>query len=222
MMRGQGKACLGGHSRSSWTAPLAVAFGVFAVTASAPVQAQDAPAKASFIFNGAQVRIARENAQAAEFAASFTATDDSCGAACIAPLNVAPGVATLDEPQVLRFMMDEIANNAGLMVDARSVEDRARGFIPGSVSLPHSTVDPKGRFWHEIVKALGATSQGGVIEYSNARALLVYDTGPSTDDAGQLVRNLLAVGYPAEKIKYYRGGMQVWSVLGFNIEKGQS
>jgi hypothetical protein len=30
---------------------------------------------------------------------------------------------------------------------------------------------------------------------------------------------LLKFGYPAEKIKWFRGGMQTWEVLGFNTVK---
>jgi len=207
---------------SRQTAIIAAAVGFFAVTQGAPLQAQETQAKVSFLFNGAQVSIDRDNNQAAQYAATFTAKDKNCGAACIAPMQVATGVATFDEPQVLRFLVDVVANNRGLMVDARSPDDRAQGFIPGSVSLPHATLDPAQGYWANVIAALGAKASGAAFNFANARALLVYDTGPSSDDAGKLVKNLLAVGYPAEKIKYYRGGMQVWSVLGFNIEQGRS
>jgi len=30
---------------------------------------------------------------------------------------------------------------------------------------------------------------------------------------------LLALGYPAHKIKWYRGGMQDWEILGLNTAK---
>ena len=69
---------------------------------------------------------------------------------------------------------------------------------------------------------LGARVLNGVYNFSDARELLVYDAGPSSDDAGELVRNLLAAGYPREMIRYYRGGMQVWSVLGFSIDTAAS
>jgi hypothetical protein len=31
------------------------------------------------------------------------------------------------------------------------------------------------------------------------------------------IKNLLALGYPAEKIYYYRGGMQAWQSLGLTV-----
>ncbi|MGA1179662.1 MAG: rhodanese-like domain-containing protein, partial [Marivivens sp.] len=32
------------------------------------------------------------------------------------------------------------------------------------------------------------------------------------------IRNLLEVGYPAERIFYYRGGMQAWRMLGLSVK----
>lgn len=213
------ETALGGDGMSRRTALIAAMVGF--IGTSAAVQAQEA--RVSFEFNGAVISIDRANREAAQDAAGFITTDTGCGAACIAPLQVAPGVETFADPQVLAFLTDQVARNAGLMVDARTPQDRARGFIPGSVSLPHGTVDPQGQYWADVVAALGAQprSQGG-FDWSRARTLLVYDTGPGSNDAGRLVDHLMAVGYPASKIKYYRGGMQVWSVLGFNIERTAS
>ena len=137
-------------------------------------------------------------------------------------MQVANGVVTFGETEVLQFLVNEVAGNTGLMVDARMPQDRERGFSPGSVSLPHETMAKGNPFKIDILKALGAREFDGTFNFADARALLVYDRGPSSSEAGKLVNNLLEAGYPAAKIKYYRGGMQVWSVLGFSIEEGAS
>ncbi|MGJ8627040.1 MAG: rhodanese-like domain-containing protein [Sulfitobacter sp.] len=129
---------------------------------------------------------------------------------------------TVGETDVLTFLMDEVAGDKGLMVDARMPADRASGYIPGTVSLPFPTLDAESEFKGDILRVLGARELDGVFNFSDARELLVYDKGPSADDAGQLIKNLLTEGYPREKIRYYRGGMQVWSVLGFSIAEGTS
>ncbi|MFK7836126.1 MAG: rhodanese-like domain-containing protein [Sulfitobacter sp.] len=203
-----------------WTASVVVALLVAATASSA--QEHLTEAKASFIFNGERIQISRGNPDAARFVAKFAAADGGCGAPCIAPMQAAVGVRTLDEIQVLDFLMTEVAGNTGLMVDARGPQARAQGFIPGTVSLPHHTVASGNPFQQDILRALGARAFDGVYNFTDARALLVYDGGPSSNDAGLLVQNLLDVGYPVEMIQYYRGGMQVWSVLGFSIESGQS
>jgi len=203
---------------------LTAALAVSSCLVGGSVFAQDTAdeAKASFIFNGERVHIERDNPDVARFVAHFTSSGDHCGAPCIAPMLAADGVATLGETDVLQFLMTEVADNRGLMVDARMPADRAGGFIPGTVSLPFATLDAENEFKNDILRALGARELDGVFNFSDARELLVYDKGPSTDDAGRLIDNLLAQGYPKEKIRYYRGGMQVWSVLGFSIAEGTS
>lgn len=200
-----------------WTVPVAAA-ACFCATA---IVAQEyvTEAKASFIFNGERVKISRDNPDAVRFVSRFAAAGDGCGAPCIAPMTVAQGVDTLDETQVLEFLVKQVAGNKGLMIDARSPEARAEGFIPGTVNLPHSTVQSDNDFKNDILRALGAREFEGTFNFADARELLIYDNGPSTDDAGMLINNLMALGYPAEKLKYYRGGMQVWAVLGFSIEE---
>lgn len=202
---------------------ISAAVAVAAVCA-APLFAQEhiTQAKASFIFNGERVKIDRESAQGARFVDRFATRPGAQGASQIAPMQAAAGVKTVDETEVLGFFLDEVATNKGLVVDARMPEDRALGFIPGTVSLPHATMSPDNSFRKDILRALGAREFDGVFNFADARTLLVYDTGPSSDDAGVLITQLLAEGYPADKLRYYRGGMQVWSVLGFSIEEGTS
>jgi rhodanese-related sulfurtransferase len=201
---------------------IAVLAGICLSATAVIAQEYVTEAKASFIFNGERIKISRENREVARFAERFAAAGGGCGAPCIAPMQVAAGVQTLDETDVLAFLVTQVAENSGLMVDARMPEDRASGYIPGTVSLPHATLDPKNEFKKDILRALGAREFDGVFNFTDARELLVYDNGPSTDDAGTLIRHLLDEGYPSDLIHYYRGGMQVWAVLGFSIEEGTS
>jgi len=203
-----------------WTVWAATALIVFATASHAQERATEA--KASFIFNGERVKIARDNPDPARFVAQFAVSQNDCGGPCIAPMQVAAGVQTLGEIEVLDYLVTQVAASKGLMVDARAPQERAKGFIPGSVSLPWGTLAPGNAFRKDILAALGAREFEGVYNFTDARSLLVYDNGPNSDDAGRLVANLLDAGYPPEMIRYYRGGMQVWSVLGFSIEQERS
>ncbi|KIN63187.1 Rhodanese-like protein [Sulfitobacter noctilucicola] len=184
----------------------------------AVAQEQLTQASASFLFNGQQVTIARDAGQSPAIAQQFTSSTDSCGGSCIAPMQAAPGVTTLGELEVMRFLSQDVAGGQGLMVDARVPQDRAKGFIPGSVNLPFSTLDSSNAFRSDILRAIGAREFDGLFNFSDARTLLVYDSGPTSDDAHRLISNLLDAGYPPEMLMYYRGGMQVWAALGFSIQ----
>ena len=199
-----------------------VATALFLTASVGAAQEHLLEAKASFIFNGERIKISRDVTNPARFVDAFASGQAACGAPCIAPMQVAPGVETLGETEVLDFLVTQVANNVALMVDARAPHHRAKGFSPGTVSLPHSTLEASNSFRDDILRALGAREFEGVYNFADARKLLVYDNGPSSNDAGLLVGHLLDAGYPPEMISYYRGGMQVWAVLGFSIEEGAS
>jgi len=175
--------------------------------------------QADFVFNGIELSISTGFPAAADYAAQFAALAPACDPECLSGPMVASGVATIVETEVLEFLAEVVGQNAGLLVDARMPNDRAMGFIPGSVSLPFETLNPNNELRDEILKALGARAFEDVFNFSDAQSLVVYDSGPTRHDAELLIGHLLEVGYPAEKILYYRGGMQVWAVLGLTIQE---
>jgi hypothetical protein len=186
---------------------------------SAQAEDLDFSGAAAFMFNGAPIVIAPASTDAARHAALFAAIAPACNPHCIASQTVAEGVATLQEPDVLAFLVSEVSENMGLLADAPMPGDRAQGFIPGSVSLPFETVSENNEFRDEILKALGARAFEDVFNFTDAQDLVVFDGGPTQDDAAMLINHLLGAGYPPEKIRYYRGGMQVWSVLGLTVQE---
>jgi len=51
-------------------------------------------------------------------------------------------------------------------------------------------------------------------DFTKAKELLLWCNGPWCGQSPRAIRALLAIGYPAEKLHYYRGGMQMWQSLG--------
>lgn len=196
-----------------------LAAGFFMQAATGQAQDRAVTAQAAFNFGGALIQISPNAANAATYASRFAAIPASCDPYCIAPQSAAVGIEALIEGQVLDFLVEKVGQNEGLLVDARMPEGRALGYIPGSVSLPHETSAPENEFRDEILKALGARAFEDVFNFADAQNLVVYDNGPTQNDAGVLISHLLEVGYPSEKIRYYRGGMQVWSVVGLTVQE---
>lgn len=91
--------------------------------------------------------------------------------------------------------------------------------MPASVNIPAATLAPTNPYRDEILMALGAEKFQGIFNFDDVISLVVFDGGPATTDAQTLVFDLIAVGYPADKISYYRGGMQVWATLGLSIQR---
>ena len=65
----------------------------------------------------------------------------------------------------------------------------------------------------------GVVEEHGLRNFNGALTLVMYCNGPWCGQSPTNIRTLLSYGYPADKIKWYRGGMQSWRSLGFNVVK---
>ena len=51
-------------------------------------------------------------------------------------------------------------------------------------------------------------------DFTDAKDLLLWCNGPWCNQSPRAIQGLISAGYPAEKISYYRGGLQIWQSLG--------
>ena len=148
---------------------------------------------------------------------TYGRTDRTCPQHCIEPSIAAPGVATLTELDVLDFMERSVGSGTGLMIDARLPEGYAAGSLPGAISVPAATLIASNPYREDLLLALGAQGQIGSMDFSSAFDLLLFDDGPWSPVAREAIQRLIDAGYPAQKISYYRGGLQMWRVLGLTV-----
>lgn len=194
---------------------------VSAVAAGTAAQAQDVrittfKSNSTFVLNGQTFTIARNQDTAATLQGEFARTSRECPPDCIQPLLAAPGVTTMAELELLAFLETRAAEGAGLLIDARLPDSFAQATVPGAVNVPYLTLDAENRFRNDILRALGAVEQSdGRWDFSAALDLVLFCNGAWSNDAPTGIEHLLAAGYPAEKLRYYRGGMQAW--LGFGM-----
>lgn len=175
-------------------------------------------ADAVFTFNGQEFMITRSSDIDPNALNAITQVNSTCINPCLSPMFAAEGVVTFGELDVINFLSSKVQDGDGLLVDARLPENRASGFIPASVNIPAATVAPANPFRNEILMALGAEQFEGIFNFADAANLVVFDDGPATQDAPLMINDLIKAGYPADKISYYRGGMQVWAMLGLSTE----
>ena len=149
----------------------------------------------------------------------FSLTSRPCPPYCIQPMTLAPGVETLGELELLNYLQKSGAEGASLVIDSRDGDWPQRsGVIPGAISIPWQELHPAHNDPEKIAETLvfrfGATRSGGLWNFENARTLVFYCNGPWCGQSPTNIKQLLAYGYPAHKLKWYRGGMQDWKVLG--------
>ncbi|MEO1549064.1 MAG: rhodanese-like domain-containing protein [Pseudomonadota bacterium] len=174
---------------------------------------------AQFEQDGQTLYIERNQDQAATLGGSFAKTSRACPPFCVQPMIAAPGVTTIGELELISFVRQKVSLGVGLLLDARLPQWHASGSLPGAVSVPFTDLDPQNPAASQpMLEKLGVRPLGGGIGYdfSKAQHLVVFCNGAWGDQAPQAIRNLLALGYPPELVKYYRGGMQSWLSLGFN------
>ncbi|MCF6271769.1 MAG: rhodanese-like domain-containing protein [Rhodobacteraceae bacterium] len=161
--------------------------------------------------------IEREQDNAATVTASFAQTSRPCPPFCVQPMSVADGVETIGELELITFIEEDVQSGTGLLIDARTSRWYVEGTIPGSISLPFNLMTPSENnpFLKPVLIQLGGELQDdGSWSFTNAPKLALFCNGPWCGQSPRAIENLLLMGYPAEKLLYYRGGMQSWLMLG--------
>jgi len=161
----------------------------------------------------------------------FQKTGRGCPPFCIQPMRIAPGVETVGELDVLAALR-RIAEGAEdiLVIDSRTPDWVLRGTIPGSINIPWNTLnsDREGEantvtetFPEILVQQFGAErdERTHVWHFERAKTLVLFCNGIWCGQSSVNIKTLLNSGYPADKIKWYRGGMQDWVSAGLTIVK---
>lgn len=171
--------------------------------------------------DGKTIRIEREQDTENRLTNSFSKTSRTCPPFCIQPMNLLENVTTVAELEVISFLDTQVKNGSGLLVDSRMPEWNEKGTIPGSINIPF-TILSKGldsKHIIRIIELLGATKQAEKWDFSKVRELMLFCNGPWCGQSTQAINNLAKIGYPEDKIFWYRGGMQAWQQLGLTVVK---
>ena len=174
---------------------------------------------------GKKISITRNQNQKNTVNLAFAKTSRKCPPFCIQPAVLAPGVETIAELEVLDYLARMSAGDDSILViDSRTPDWVKKGTIPGAINIPWTALNPaKGAdpisIGEILVDQFGAKDLEGLWDYSNAKTLVMFCNGMWCGQSPNNIRNLLKFGYPAHKIKWYRGGMQDWEILGLSTIK---
>lgn len=141
-----------------------------------------------------------------EITGDFAKTSRACPPFCIQPMTPAEGVTTIGELELIDMLKDPDA----VVVDSRTVDWFLGGSIPGAISLPYTQVGDR-------LTELGCEPDFDGWDCENARRVALFCNGLWCGQSPTAIRAMIAAGYPAERIFYYRGGMQSWRVLGLTV-----
>lgn len=177
-------------------------------------------ASVTVIHGEKKIKVIRNQNQKNTVNPAFAKTSRKCPPFCIQPSTLAPGVETIGELEVLNYLkMIAEGDETVLVVDSRTPDWAAKGTIPGAVNVPWTNLNPaKGADPISIGEILeeqfNAKNLEGLWDYSGAKTLVMFCNGMWCGQSPSNIKTLLKFGYPAHKIKWYRGGMQNWEILG--------
>ena len=179
------------------------------------------------LHNGQLARIERNPDTENMLDPDFSLTSRPCPPYCIQPMHLAPGVETLGELELIDYLKRVGRDDSILVIDSRDSDWPQRsGVIPGAISLPWQELHPAHAGAEKIGEILtlrfGAARQEGLWNFENAKILAFYCNGPWCGQAPTNIKQLLALGYPSHKLKWYRGGMQGWKMLGLSTVAPQT
>ncbi len=192
------------------------------------------------IHQGKLIKVQRIQDQDHTLTGGYAKTSRKCPPFCIQPMQVAPGIQVVGQVEIFDFMEKELLDGDGLLIDSRTPAWWKRGTIPGSVNIPFVvfTLDPNDPQLIEAMKLLGVKRRGDVggisraieeigfldgdrknddWDFTQAKKLILWCNGMWCGQSPRAIRGLLKLGYPADRLFYYRGGMQAWQSLGLTV-----
>ncbi len=125
------------------------------------------------------------------------------------PLIPQPGVTPVSELDVLQALNDPKV----MVIDMRD-DDEPLQTIPNTFHIPYNEVED--RMAELSCTRLTKTSW----DCTSAPQIIAFCNGPMCVQSPVAIAIMVKLGFPVEKISYYRGGMMDWQALGLTTVTG--
>lgn len=143
------------------------------------------------------------------------------------PMSIAQGVQTVGEVEVLDFIKNKLGTlpQEYILVDSRKRDWFEQMSIPSAVNIPYDEIeydDKSPEDFERVMKLLHIQKVGNSYDFSRAKTALLFCNGAWCVQSRVAIQKLIAMGYPKEKLLWYRGGLQDWLLFGFSVVKKAS
>ncbi|MGE4456151.1 MAG: rhodanese-like domain-containing protein [Arcobacteraceae bacterium] len=134
----------------------------------------------------------------------------------IQPIAFNDKIKTVGELEVLDFIKNKVSINPKeyMLVDSRPKSWYDYFTIPTAVNVPYDEMEKDEMFMEEYLsnlKKLGIVDLGnGKFDVSGAKTIILFCNGAWCSQSNKAMNILIKMGYPQEKIMWYRGGIQSW------------
>jgi len=134
------------------------------------------------------------------------------------------GLKTIGELEVLDHILKVKKEPKNyVLVDVRKEEWNEIVTIPSAINIPYPNIAYDEDFPEDHEKLLNTfniTYENGKYGFKNAKNAVIFCNGAWCAQSAKAVKELMKIGYPKEKLQWYRGGIQQWLNLSFTTVSG--
>ncbi len=168
------------------------------------------------IDSGKKIKIERIQDTNNRLTDDYTKTSRPCPPFCIQPTKIDSDIKNIAEIEIINFMKDKVANETGVLIDARLKSWFELETIPSAINIPFSVMQNATKEKAEMIfKILGMkVKKDGSWDFTNAKELAVFCNGVWCEQTAHFMEGIIKHNYPKDKLFYYRSGFQGWKLLG--------
>ena len=153
------------------------------------------------------------------------------------PMNLGKGIKTVGELEVLVHIKNAQKNPSQyILIDARKKKWFKQMTIPTSENLPFNEIkyiedvdeddfDTKEEYesymkqLEKLCKLLNIKQGKEELDFSKAKTVVLYCNASWCSQSPNAIYKLINMGYPKEKILWYRGGLQDWLIYDYTVTR---
>lgn len=143
----------------------------------------------------------------------------------IQPFKFMKGVKTIGELEVLEFIENKSSYEPEkyILVDSRTQDWFDKGTIPSAINIPFNEIEYDKDFEFEYERAyklLGVKILGeNKFDFSKAKTAIFFCNGSWCPQSSLAMKHLIKLGFPKEKVMWYRGGIAAWAGVSLTLTK---
>ncbi|WP_424687025.1 rhodanese-like domain-containing protein [Halarcobacter ebronensis] len=134
----------------------------------------------------------------------------------ITPMKITDKIQTIGEIEVINFIKESQERDDMLLIDARLPDWFLQMSIPTAENIPFTYFN-KDKYpddFYDVLDMIGVKEVSkGKYDFTQAKELVLFCNGAWCPQSTFAIENLIKIGYPEEKISWYRGGMYSWKML---------
>jgi rhodanese-related sulfurtransferase len=153
------------------------------------------------------------------------------------PMQLSSKIKTVGELELLSHIKkSQEDESAYILIDARGLSWFEQMTIPTAMNLPFTKIyyeegldaddfEDENDFedyeeaYEKMFALLNIKKTKDGLDFSEAKLALVFCNGSWCSQSPKAIYKLINIGYPPEKLLWYRGGLQDWLIYDFPVEK---